>query len=99
MRSESLGKRLYIGNLAETVTHADLREWFARYGTVQSAIVVQDTASGRSKGFAFVEMGTDGEAQAAIEGLNEQIQAGRSLRVDEARPRLARTARWGEGAR
>jgi RNA recognition motif-containing protein len=86
-----VGKKLYVGNLTYSVNHADLQEWFAPYGTVQSAQVIMDRESGHSKGFGFVEMDTDTQAQAAIRGLNEQEHDGRRLRVDEAKPRVART--------
>jgi cold-inducible RNA-binding protein len=87
-----VGKKLYVGNLTYSVTRADLEEWFAPYGTVQSAQVVTDRDSGRSKGFGFVEMDTDAQAQAAIQGLNEHEHDGRRLTVDEAKPRVARTS-------
>ncbi len=92
-----MGKKLYVGNLTSSVNHADLQEWFAPYGTVQSAQVIMDRESGSSKGFGFVEMDTDAEAQAAIQGLNEQEHDGRRLRVDEAKPRVARTVGFAGG--
>ena len=94
-----MGKKLYVGNLTYSVNHADLHEWFARYGTVQSAQVIMDRESGHSKGFGFVEMDTDAQARAAIEGLNEQEHDGRRLRVDEAKPRVARTVGFAGGRR
>ena len=85
-----MGKKLYCGNLSYNVANADLEELFAEFGTVQSAQVITDRESGRSKGFGFVEMGSDAEAQAAIAGLNEKEHDGRSLTVNEARPREER---------
>ncbi len=82
-----VGKKLYVGNLTYGVTDSDLEELFSQYGSVQSAQVIQDRETGRSKGFGFVEMSSDAEAQAAIDGLNEQDHNGRNLTVNEARPR------------
>jgi RNA recognition motif-containing protein len=87
-----VGRKLYVGNLSHSVASSDLREWFAQYGTVLSAKVVMDRETDRSKGFGFVEMETDDQAQAAIQGLNEHEHEGRRLTVDEARPRIARTS-------
>jgi RNA recognition motif-containing protein len=84
-----MGKKLYVGNLTHTVASSDLREWFAEYGTVLSARVVLDREKDRSKGFGFVEMETDDQAQAAIHGLNEHEHEGRRLAVNEAKPRVA----------
>jgi cold-inducible RNA-binding protein len=92
-----VGKRLYVGNLTYSVTHSNLQEWFGQYGTVQSAQVVIDRETGRSKGFGFVEMDTDAQAQAAIQGLNEHEHDGRRLKVDEAKPREAQTIGRGFG--
>jgi RNA recognition motif-containing protein len=92
-----VGKKLYVGNLAYSVTHTDLEEWFAQYGTVQSAQVITDRVTGRSKGFAFVEMDTDAQAQAAIQGLNDQQHDGRRLTVNEAKPRETRGGGYGGG--
>jgi RNA recognition motif-containing protein len=86
-----VGKKLYVGNLTYSVTSSDLESWFAQYGTVQSAQVIQDRDTGRSKGFGFVEMNTDAEAQAAIQGLNDQEYEGRRLTVNEAKPREPRS--------
>ena len=86
-----MGKKLYVGNLTYSVTHTDLEEWFTQYGTVQSAQVIQDRDMGRSKGFGFVEMDTEAEAQAAIQGLDDHEHEGRRLKVSEAKPREART--------
>jgi RNA recognition motif-containing protein len=77
--------------LTYAVTHSDLQEWFTTYGTVQSAQVIQDREMGRSKGFGFVEMDTDAQAEAAIQGLNDHEHDGRRLVVSEAKPRVART--------
>jgi len=82
-----VGKKLYVGNLTYQVTESNLEELFAQFGTVQSAQVIQDRETGRSKGFGFVEMDTDAQAQAAIQGLNEQEHDGRRLTVNEAKPR------------
>ena len=76
----------------------DLREWFAPFGTVQSAQVVSNRATGRSKGFGFVEMDTDAQAHAAIQGLYEQDHDGRRLMVSEAKPRVARTSGFAGGS-
>jgi RNA recognition motif-containing protein len=82
-----MGKKLYVGNLEYAVTSSDLEAMFAPHGTVQSAQVIMDRDTGRSKGFGFVEMGTDQEAQAAIQALNGTQSGGRSLTVNEARPK------------
>jgi RNA recognition motif-containing protein len=87
-----VGKKLYVGNLAYTIGQADLEEWFGQYGTVESAQVITDRETGRSKGFAFVEMDTEAHAQAAIQGLNDQEHSGRRLTVNEAKPREPRDA-------
>src|SRR5205807_1834030 len=80
-------KKLYVGNLTYDVTDAALEQMFAAHGTVQSAQVIMDRDTGKSKGFGFVEMGSDQEAQAAIQALNGQQTGGRSLTVNEAKPR------------
>jgi cold-inducible RNA-binding protein len=82
-----MGKKLYVGNLTYEVTDSALEQMFAAHGTVQSAQVIMDRDTGRSKGFGFVEMGSDQEAQAAIAALNGKEVEGRSLTVNEARPR------------
>jgi RNA recognition motif-containing protein len=92
-----VGKKLYVGNLTYSVTSSDLEQWFAQYGTVQSAQVIQDRDTGRSKGFGFVEMDTEAEAQAAIEGLHDQEYEGRRLTVNEAKPREPRSGGGGYG--
>ena len=82
-----MGRKLYVGNLSYSVTDSDLSNMFAAHGTVQSAQVIMDRDTGRSKGFGFVEMGSDQEAQAAIGALNGQDSGGRALTVNEARPK------------
>src|SRR5436309_2640375 len=86
-RSPSVGKKLYVGNLSYGVTDSDLERMFAPFGTVQSAQVIMDRDTGRSKGFGFVEMGSDAEAQAAITGMGGKEVDGRTLTVNEARPK------------
>ena len=81
-----MGKKLYVGNLAYSVRDETLQQAFGAYGTVASAKVMMERDSGRSKGFGFVEMSSDSEALAAIEGLNGQSLEGRALTVNEARP-------------
>ena len=85
-----MGKRLYVGNLSFNVTSQALEELFAQFGNVESAQVVQDRDTGRSKGFGFVEMGDENAAQEAIRGLHEKEHDGRPLTVNEARPREER---------
>ena len=87
-----MGNKLYVGNLAYSVRDQDLQDAFSEYGAVSSAKVMMDRETGRSKGFGFVEMGSDAEAQAAINGLNGQPVAGRAVVVNEARPREERPA-------
>jgi RNA recognition motif-containing protein len=82
-----MGKKLYVGNLTYGVTDGTLGQMFAAHGTVQSSQVIMDRDTGRSKGFGFVEMGSDQEAQAAIAALNGKEVDGRSLTVNEAKPR------------
>ena len=82
-----MGKRLYVGNLPYNISDGELQQIFAQHGTVESAQVVMDRDTGRSKGFGFVEMGSDAEAQAAIAGLNGAEFGGRTLTVNEARPK------------
>ena len=90
-----MGKKLYVGNLPYGVRDEDLGQSFAQYGEVTSAKVMMERDTGRSKGFGFVEMGSDAEAQAAIEGMNGQSLGGRSLVVNEARPMEPRPPRSG----
>ncbi|HEX2012941.1 MAG TPA: RNA-binding protein [Roseateles sp.] len=94
-----MGNKLYVGNLAYSVRDEDLQQRFSEFGTVSSAKVMMDRDSGRSKGFGFVEMGSDSEAQAAIRGLNGQSVDGRALVVNEARPREERPGGFGGGNR
>jgi RNA recognition motif-containing protein len=82
-----MGKKLYVGNLTYGVTDSTLQQLFEAHGTVQSAQVIMDRDTGRSKGFGFVEMGSDQEAQAAIAALNGKEVEGRALTVNEARPK------------
>ena len=82
-----MGKKLYVGNLAYSVTDGDLEQMFQAHGNVQSAQVIMDRDTGRSKGFGFVEMGSDQEAQAAIAAMNGKEVEGRALTVNEARPK------------
>jgi RNA recognition motif-containing protein len=92
-----MGKRLYVGNLSYQVDSSELEQMFAAHGSVQSAEVVSDRMTGRSKGFGFVEMGTDEEAQKAITALNGQQNNGRALTVNEAKPREERPRGGGGG--
>jgi RNA recognition motif-containing protein len=92
-----MGKKLYVGNLSYDVSSSDLEKLLAEYGTVQSAEVISDRTTGRSKGFGFVEMSSDEEAQAAIAALNGQQHGGRALTVNEARPREPRPGGGGFG--
>jgi cold-inducible RNA-binding protein len=85
-----MGTKLYIGNLSYSLTDQDLSKLFSPFGEVKSARVVTDKETGRSKGFGFVEMGTDDEAQKAIEGMDGNEVQGRQLKVNEARPRPER---------
>jgi len=90
-----VGKKLYVGNLTYNVNESDLEALFAPFGTVQSAQIIIDRETNRSKGFGFVEMDTDAQAQAAIQGLNAQEHDGRNLTVNEAKPREARPSGGG----
>ena len=92
-----MGNKLYVGNLAYSVRDDSLEQAFAQYGTVTSAKVMMDRDTGRSKGFGFVEMGSDAEAQAAINGMNGQPLDGRAVVVNEARPREERPGGFGGG--
>lgn len=82
-----MGKKLYVGNLTYAITNADLEQLFGAHGTVESAQVIIERDTGRSKGFGFVEMASDAEAQAAIAALNGKDVEGRALTVNEARPK------------
>ncbi len=90
-----MGNKLYVGNLPYTVRDEDLQQAFSEFGGVSSAKVMMERDTGRSKGFGFVEMGSDAEAQAAIKGMNGQNMGGRDLVVNEARPMEARAPRTG----
>ncbi len=92
-----MGKKLYVGNLTYQVSSSDLEQMFTPFGQVESAQVIEDRDTGRSKGFGFVEMGSDAEAQAAIQGLNDHEHGGRRLLVNEARPRENRPGGGGGG--
>ncbi len=94
-----MGKKLYVGNLAYSVTDSTLEQMFSAHGTVQSAQVIMDRDTGRSKGFGFVEMGSDSEAQAAISALNGAEKDGRTLTVNEARPKTEGGGGGGGGGR
>ena len=90
-----MGNKLYVGNLPYSVRDEDLQQSFGQFGSVTSAKVMMERDTGRSKGFGFVEMGSDAEAQAAITGMNGQPLGGRSVVVNEARPMEARPPRTG----
>ncbi|MBL0918690.1 MAG: RNA-binding protein [Hydrogenophaga sp.] len=92
-----MGNKLYVGNLPYSVRDEDLNQAFSAYGSVNSAKVMMERETGRSKGFGFVEMGSDAEAQSAIQGMNGQSLGGRSLVVNEARPMEPRPPRSGGG--
>jgi cold-inducible RNA-binding protein len=92
-----MGRKLYVGNLGYGVSSSDLEQLFAAHGTVDSAQVIEDRSTGQSKGFGFVEMGSDSEAQAAIAALNGQDHGGRALTVNEAKPRAPRSGGGGYG--
>ena len=92
-----MGNRLFVGNLSYSVQDDDLQQRFAEFGTVQSVKVMLDRDTGRSKGFAFVEMSSPAEAQAAINGLSGKSVDGRPLTVNEARPREERSGGFGGG--
>ena len=96
-----MGNKLYVGNLSYSVRDSDLSQAFGQFGAVTSAKVMMERDTGRSKGFGFVEMGSDAEAQAAIKGMNGQNMGGRDLVVNEARPmepRAPRSGGFGGGA-
>src|SRR5687768_4441553 len=92
-----MGSKLYVGNLSYNVTSSDLEQLCSQHGTVTSAEVIQDRDSGRSKGFGFVQMSNDDEAQAVIAALNGQEHDGRSLTVNEAKPKESRGGGGGYG--
>ncbi len=92
-----MGRKLYVGNLPYTVTESALSDKFAAYGTVESAKLITDRETGRSKGFGFIEMASDSEAQAAIEKVNGTDYDGRPMKVNEARPQEKRSGGGGRG--
>ena len=94
-----MGRKLYVGNLSYNVQDTDLEALFAHYGPVQSAQVIMDRDTGRSKGFGFVEMENESDAMAAIDGLKEHEYDGRRLNVSEAKPREARPAAYANSGR
>jgi len=94
-----VAKKVYVGNLSYGTTDSDLQKMFEEFGTVESAQVIMDRESGRSKGFGFVEMGSQQEAEAAIKALNGKDMDGRALTVNEAKPREDRGGRSGGGGR
>jgi RNA recognition motif-containing protein len=94
-----MASKLYVGNLSYNTTNADLETLCAPHGTVQSAEVIQDRETGRSKGFGFVQMGSDDDAQAVITALNGRDVDGRALTVNEAKPRADRPRSGGFGDR
>lgn len=94
-----MGKKLYVGNLGYSVTDGDLTKLFEPHGTVESAQIIMDRDTGRSKGFGFVEMKTEQEAQAATAALNGQEAGGRQITVNEARPRTESGRGGGSGGR
>jgi RNA recognition motif-containing protein len=99
LEEATMAKKLYVGNLSYSVTDSTLEQMFAAHGSVSSAQVIMDRDTGRSKGFGFVEMSNDQEAQAAIGALNGQQVEGRTLTVNEARPKENRSGGGGGGGR
>ena len=94
-----MGKKLYVGNMSYDMDSSGLQQLFGAHGTVQSAEIISDRETGRSKGFGFVEMGSDAEAAAAIAALNGQEHGGRALTVNEAKPKESRPGGGGGGGR
>ena len=92
-----MGRKLYVGNLPYSVTEQSLQDTFAQFGTVESANVITDRDTGQSKGFGFVEMSSDSEAQKAIQELDGSSIEGRAIKVNEARPKAPRDNRGGGG--
>ena len=92
-----MSRKLYVGNLPYEVGETELQELFARVGTVESVSVMRDQATGRARGFAFVEMSSDEDAQNAIRELNASQVGGRTLTVNEARPKAVRSGGFGDG--
>jgi RNA recognition motif-containing protein len=97
VRRKTVSKKLYVGNLSFDVSQAQLEEMFGPYGSVRSAQLISDRETGRSKGFGFVEMSSDQEAEAAITGMNGQMMGGRALTVNEAKPKEDRPRSGGGG--
>jgi RNA recognition motif-containing protein len=97
LKDPKMGKKLYVGNLSYSVNDDSLQQHFSAFGTIASAKVMMDRDSGRSKGFGFVEMSSDAEAQAAISGMNGKSVDGRDMVVNEARPMEPRTGGGGGG--
>lgn len=92
-----MGRKLYVGNLSYDVSRADLEQLFAGHGTVDNVNVITDRVTGQGKGFGFVEMSSNAEAEAAIEALDGKVLGGRTIKVNEAKPRAAgggRGGRW-----
>ena len=94
-----MSSKLYVGNLSFDTNTQDLEEVFAEFGTVESTNIIEDRETGRSRGFAFVEMSSDEEAKSAIEGLDGKDVDGRQLKVNEAKPRENRASGGGGGSR
>ena len=94
-----MNRKLYVGNLAYETTEGDLQELFGQSGAVETVRVMRDMATGRARGFAFVEMANEADAQTAIDNLHEKEFGGRTLTVNEARPQPARTGGFGGGGR
>lgn len=94
-----MGKKLYVGNLSYSATEQTLVDQFSQFGTVESAKIITDRETGRSKGFAFVEMSSDNEAQTAISKLNGTQSDGRAITVNEAKPQAPREGGGGGGGR
>ncbi len=90
-----MGKKLYVGNLSYDMSSSELEKLFSPHGTIESAQVIEDRSTGQSKGFGFVEMGSNEEAQAAISALDGQDNGGRALKVNEAKPREPRSGGGG----
>ncbi len=90
-----MGRKLYVGNLPDSATEQDLSDKFAAYGTVESVKLITDRDTGRSRGFGFIEMASDAEAQAAIDSLNGTNYEGQSMKVNEARPQQKRSGSGG----
>lgn len=90
-----MGKKLYVGNLGYDVSDTDLQQLFSEHGTIVSAQVIMDRDTNRSKGFGFVEMSSDGEAQAAVAALDGKDHSGRALKVNEAKPKENRSGGGG----